>query len=79
MAAWRRYWIFPLPDSNFSLALNIKSRLQYQITCVYGKKPFDCQQCHIQNGCLVAILDSNFRLALNIKSKHQEHITYVYG
>ena len=27
IAAWRPYWIFQFPDSNFSLALNIKSKL----------------------------------------------------
>ena len=57
MATWRQYWIFRFPDSNSSLALNIKSKLQLHMTCVYGKKPIDFQQCHFQNGCLVAILD----------------------
>ena len=28
MAAWRPYWIFWFPDSNFSLALNINLKLQ---------------------------------------------------
>ena len=50
-------WIFWFADSNFSLALNIKSILQWQITCVYGKEPINFQQCHFQNGCLAAILD----------------------
>ena len=57
MAAWQRYRIFRSPDSNFSLALNNKSKLHWHITCVHGKKPDDFQQCHFQNGCLVAILD----------------------
>ena len=56
MAAWQPYWIFRFSDSNFSLALNIKSKLQLQITCEYGKKPIDFQQCHFQNGHLVAIV-----------------------
>ena len=28
---------------NFSLSSNIKSKLQLQITCVYGKKPIEFQ------------------------------------
>ena len=50
MAARRPYWIFRFPDSNFSLALNIKSKPHWHITCVYGKKPKDFQLCHFQNG-----------------------------
>ena len=57
MAVWQPYWIFWFPDSNFSLALNIKSKLHRHITCLYGKKPNDFPQYHFQNGCLVAILD----------------------
>ena len=57
MAAWRPSWIFLFPDSNFTLALNIKSKLQWHITRVYGKEPIDFQQCHFQNVRLVAILD----------------------
>ena len=41
MAAWQPYWIFLFPDSNFSLALNIKAKLQWHITCVYRKGPID--------------------------------------
>ena len=36
MAAWRPYWIFLFPDSNFSLALNINFKLQWHNTYVYG-------------------------------------------
>ena len=36
MATWQPYWIFQFMDFNFSLALNIKSKLQEHITCVYG-------------------------------------------
>ena len=36
MAAWWPYWIFWFPDSNFSLALNIKFKLQGHNTYVYG-------------------------------------------
>ena len=36
MAAWRPYWIFGFPDSNFSLALNINFKLQWHNTYVYG-------------------------------------------
>ena len=57
MAAWRPSWIFLFPDSNINLALDIKSKLQWHITCVYGMEPIDFQQCHFQNGRLVAILN----------------------
>ena len=57
MAAWRPTWIFRFPYSNFWLALNIKSKRQYHMTSVYGKKPIDFQICHFQNGRLVAILE----------------------
>ena len=36
MAAWRPYWIFCFPDSNFTLALNINFKLQRHNTYVYG-------------------------------------------
>ena len=36
MAAWRPYWIFLFPDSNFTLALNINFKLQRHNTYVYG-------------------------------------------
>ena len=36
MAAWRPYWIFWFPDSNFALALNINFKLQRHNTYVYG-------------------------------------------
>ena len=36
MAAWRPYWIFWFPDSNFILALNINFKLQRHNTYVYG-------------------------------------------
>ena len=35
MAAWQPYWIFLFPDCNFSLALNMNSKLQWPSTCVY--------------------------------------------
>ena len=35
MAAWWPYWIFWFPDSNFSLALNINSKLKWHNTSVY--------------------------------------------
>ena len=57
MAAWRPYWIFRFPDYNFSLPMNIKSKLHWHITCVYGKKYIDFQLCHFQNGRLVVIFD----------------------
>ena len=56
MAAWWPYCIFLFPDSNFSLALNINSKLQWQNTYVYGLEPIDFQWPHFLNGCLVAIL-----------------------
>ena len=57
MAAWRPYWIFWFPDSDFFLALNIIFKLQRHNTYVYGKEPIAFQQCHFQNGGLAAILD----------------------
>ena len=36
MAAWRPYWIFWFPDSNFTLVLNINFKLQRHNTYVYG-------------------------------------------
>ena len=36
MAAWRPYWIFWFPDSNFTLAFNINFKLQRHNTYVYG-------------------------------------------
>ena len=57
MAAWRPFWIFRFPDSNLCLALNNKSKLQYNISSVLGKKPIDFQICHFQNVRLVVILD----------------------
>ena len=36
MAAWRPYWIFWFPDSNFTSALNINFKLQWHNTYVYG-------------------------------------------
>ena len=36
MAAWRPYWIFWFPDSNFTLALNINFKLQRHNIYVYG-------------------------------------------
>ena len=36
MAAWWPYWIFLFPESNFSLALIINSKLQWHNTYVYG-------------------------------------------
>ena len=44
MAAWWPYWIFWFPDSNFSLALNINSKLKWHNTYVYVLKPIDFQQ-----------------------------------
>ena len=36
MATWRPYWIFWIPDSNFTLALNINLKLKRHNTYVYG-------------------------------------------
>ena len=36
MAAWRPYWIFWFPDSNFTLPLNINFKLEQHNTYVYG-------------------------------------------
>ena len=40
MAARQPYWNFWFPDSNFSLALNINSKLQWQSTYVYGYRAY---------------------------------------
>ena len=37
MAAWRPYWIFWFPDSNFTLALNINFKLQRTIHMHMGR------------------------------------------
>ena len=57
MATRQPYWIFWFPDSNFSLALNINSKLKWHSTYIYGQEPIDFQRCHFQNGRLVAMLD----------------------
>ena len=57
MAARQPYWIFWFPDPNFSLALNMNSKLKWHNTGIYGWEPIDFQRCHSQNGRLVAILD----------------------
>ena len=57
IAARRPYWIFLFPGCNFSLALNINSKLQWHNTYVYGQEPIDFQWHHFLNGLLVAILD----------------------
>ena len=41
---------------NFTLALNINSKLQWHNTYLYGYEPVDFQWPHFLNGCLVAIL-----------------------
>ena len=43
--------------NNFTLALNINSKLKWQNTYVYGLEPIDFQWPHFLNGCLVATLD----------------------
>ena len=43
--------------TNFCLALNINSKLQWQNTYVYGYEPIDFPWPHFLNGCLVANLD----------------------
>ena len=57
MAAWRPYWIFWFPDSNFTLALIINFKRQQHNTYVYGQEPIDFQQRHFQNGRLAVIFD----------------------
>ena len=57
MAAWWPYWIFWFPDSNFSLALNINSKLKWHNTYVYVLKPIDFQLYKFQNGRQAAILE----------------------
>ena len=56
IAAWWPYWIFWFLDSNFSLVLNINSKLKWHNTYEY-QALIDFQWPHFLNGCLVAILD----------------------
>ena len=53
MAVWWPYWIFWFPDFNFSLAVNINSKLQWHNTeNIYGQEPIDFQRRYFQNfGC----------------------------
>ena len=50
-------FFFGFPDSNFSLALNINSKLKWHNTYVYVLEPIDFQWRHCQNGRQAAILD----------------------
>ena len=52
MAAWWPSWIFRFPNSNFSLALNFKSKLMQHISCMYWWieslwfwRMFNCNPC----------------------------------
>ena len=57
LSKWPRGSPIGLPDSNFTLVLNIKSNLHCHLYCAYGKKSLGLQQCHSLNGCLASILD----------------------
>ena len=46
MAVWWPYWIFRFPVSNFILASNVRSKLQWRIICVYTGEPIDFKQCN---------------------------------
>ena len=35
VTTWQPYWVFWFPNSNFSLALDVNSKLQKRNTCVY--------------------------------------------
>ena len=78
MAVWQPCWIFRFPDSSFSFALNIMSKLHWHITCGYGKKPIEFQQSHFENGRLVAILEFSVSGAwLEFALEFQFQISYI--
>ena len=81
------------PDSNFSLALNINSKLNWHNTYIHGYEPIDffffCRSLLTFSDVTFQMAawwpfsifwfpDSNFSLALNINSKLKWHNTYVY-
>ena len=82
IAAWWPYWSFWFPDSNFSLAFNINSKLLWQSTYIYGLEPIDFQLISKwPPGSQIGFFgfpDSNFSLALNMNSKLQCPNTSVY-
>ena len=57
MAAWRPYWIFWFPDSNFSLALNIKTSMA-QYLCIWVGVYWFSAMC-----VLVIFSDVTFKMA----------------
>ena len=47
MTTWQPYWTFGFPDSKFSVALNVKSKLEWHITCICKLNPSDFDWCSI--------------------------------
>ena len=85
MAARQPYWIFWFPDSKFSLALNINSKLKWHNTYIYiwvGAYWFSATSLSKwPPGGHIGFFGfrTNFSLALNINPKLQWQNTYVYG
>ena len=81
MAAWWPYWIFWFPDSNFSLVLNINSKLIRMYMCrsllIFSNVNF--KMAARQPYWNFWFPDSSFSLALNINCKLKWHNTYIYG
>ena len=83
MAAWWPYWIFWFPDSNFSLALNINSKLHWQKHMYIGRSllifsSINFKMATWQPYWIFWFPNSNFSLALNMNSKLQWPNTCVY-
>ena len=76
MAAWQPFWISWFPDSNFSLALNINSKLHIFVYLYMGRSLSIFSDVNLKMDALRPYWifwfpDSNFSLALNINSKLQ--------
>ena len=83
MAAWRPFCIFLFPHSNFHLAMNINSKLQWHNTYVYGEdllifSDVTFKMAAWQPYWIFWFPESNFSLALNMNSKLQWPNTCVY-
>ena len=84
MAVWWPYWIFWFPDSNFSLAVNINSKLQWHNTYIYiwvGAYWFSERTLSKwPPGGHIGFfgLRTNFSLALNINSNLQWQNTCIW-
>ena len=63
-------------ERNSSLLWNFNFKFHMHVLCGYGHRPINFQQCHFENGCLVAILDFS---ASGLCSWHScRSVTQVY-